>query len=134
VLTLGLIQSQNVVPWTHLGLLYLQHDDLELANEALLRAQTLDPDHTLAWVGQALVATANKHEADAKALLEHALTLAADVVSAFPKPLARYLVAACRPGVCLAPACAARRRTRLLPGVRAPRILRARALLPAARR
>jgi superkiller protein 3 len=71
---------QNVVTWVNLGLLYLHHDDLELANEALYRAQTLDPDYTLAWVGQGLVATANGHHVDAKALFEHAVTLAANVV------------------------------------------------------
>ncbi len=82
---------QNTATWTHLGLLYLYHNDIELANEALYRAQTLDPDYTLAWVGQALVATANGHESDAKALLEHAVGLASSVVSlrdgAFPSPL-----------------------------------------------
>jgi superkiller protein 3 len=73
--------AQNVAVWTHLGLLYLHHNDLQLANEALLRAQTLDPDYTLAWVGQALVAAANKHDTDAKNLLEHAVSLPSDVVS-----------------------------------------------------
>jgi hypothetical protein len=26
------------------------HDDLELANDVFLKTQTLDPDHTMAWV------------------------------------------------------------------------------------
>ncbi|KAH7888376.1 superkiller protein 3 [Phlebopus sp. FC_14] len=69
----------NVAAWVNLGLLYLYHNDLELANEALLRAQILDPDYTLAWVGQALVATANGHDVDARTLLEHAVGLTADV-------------------------------------------------------
>jgi Tfp pilus assembly protein PilF len=67
--------------WTNLGLLYFHHSDLELANEALSRAQTLDPDYTLAWVGQSLVATAYGDEVEAKARLEHAVGLAAVVVS-----------------------------------------------------
>ena len=67
--------------WTDLGLLYLYHNDAELANEALYRAQTLDPDYALAWVGQGLVATANGHDQDAKTLFEHAVTLSGDVVS-----------------------------------------------------
>ena len=67
--------------WTNLGLLYLFHDDLELANEALYRAQSLDPDHTVAWAGQGLVATANGHDTDARAMFEHAVGLTADVVS-----------------------------------------------------
>ncbi|KAF8557962.1 superkiller protein 3 [Imleria badia] len=71
--------SKNVVAWANLGLLYLYHDDLELANEALLRAQILDPDYTLAWVGQAMVAATNGHDADARGLLEHAVGLSADV-------------------------------------------------------
>ncbi|EIN11575.1 superkiller protein 3 SKI3 [Punctularia strigosozonata HHB-11173 SS5] len=65
------IDNKNPVTWTHLGLLYLYHGDAELANEALYRAQTLDPDYTLAWVGQGLVATANGHDTDARALFEH---------------------------------------------------------------
>ncbi|KAG9316442.1 superkiller protein 3 [Chiua virens] len=73
------LDSKSVVAWTNLGLLYLYHNDLELANEALLRAQILDPDYTLAWVGQAMVAGANGHDADARGLLEHAVGLSADV-------------------------------------------------------
>ncbi|KAK0232722.1 TPR-like protein [Armillaria fumosa] len=76
------IDSKNTATWTNLGLLYLYHNDVELANEALYRAQTLEPDYTLAWVGQALVATANGHESDAKALLEHAVGLASSVPAA----------------------------------------------------
>lgn len=72
---------KNVVTWTNLGLLYLHHNDLELANQALFRAQTLDPDYALAWIGQALVATANEHDIDAKTLLEHAVSLTASVAS-----------------------------------------------------
>lgn len=71
---------QSVVAWANLGLLYLYHNDLELANEALLRAQILDPDYTLAWVGQAMVAATNGHDADARGLLEHAVGLSADLV------------------------------------------------------
>lgn len=71
---------QSVVAWANLGLLYLYHNDLELANEALLRVQILDPDYTLAWVGQAIVAATNGHDADARGLLEHAVGLSADLV------------------------------------------------------
>ncbi|EGN99549.1 hypothetical protein SERLA73DRAFT_159810 [Serpula lacrymans var. lacrymans S7.3] len=76
------IDSKSVITWTNLGLLYLYRNDLELANEALYRAQTLDPDYTTAWVGQALVATANGHETDARALLEHTVTLTTDLPEA----------------------------------------------------
>ncbi|KAJ7188466.1 TPR-like protein [Mycena filopes] len=76
------IDSKNAVTWTNLGLLYLQQKDLELANQALFRAQTLDPEYTIAWVGQALVATANGHHTDSTTLFEHAVTLALAVPEA----------------------------------------------------
>ena len=59
---------------------YLHHEDVELANEAFYKAQTLDPDYALAWVGQGLVATANSHDREASALFEHATGLTAAVV------------------------------------------------------
>ena len=61
---------------------YLQHEDVELANQAFYKAQTLDPDYALAWVGQGLVATANQHHRDASALFEHATSLTAAVPEA----------------------------------------------------
>ncbi|KAG1851683.1 superkiller protein 3 [Suillus subluteus] len=73
------VDNKNVVAWTKIGLLYLYHNDIDLATQAFTRAQTLDPDHTLAWIGQALIATANGHEADARTLLEHAVSMTADV-------------------------------------------------------
>ena len=59
---------------------YLHHEDVELANEAFYKAQILDPDYALAWVGQGLVATANSHDREASALFEHATVLTAAVV------------------------------------------------------
>ncbi|KXN90207.1 Superkiller protein 3 [Leucoagaricus sp. SymC.cos] len=69
------LDSKNVVTWTNLGFLYYHHADLELANEAFFKAQVTDPDYSLAWLGQALVATANGHDLDAQTLLTHATTL-----------------------------------------------------------
>jgi superkiller protein 3 len=69
------------VTWTNIGLLYLQHGDLDLANQAFYRAQTLDPDYQVAWVGQALVATAHGDNTEAEAMFEHAVDLPAMVVS-----------------------------------------------------
>lgn len=66
--------------WTNLGLLYYYHGDLELANEALYRAQTLDSDYSVAWFGQGLVATANGHLIDAANIFEHITTLTAALV------------------------------------------------------
>ncbi|TFK44590.1 superkiller protein 3 [Crucibulum laeve] len=76
------IDSKNVTTWSNLGLLYLHHGDLELANETFYRAQVLDPDSALAWVGQALVALANKHDTDAMVLLEHAIGLSSPIAGA----------------------------------------------------
>ncbi|KAJ7755694.1 superkiller protein 3 [Mycena maculata] len=76
------IDSKNALTWTNLGLLYLHEKDLELANQALFRAQTLDPECTTAWVGQALVATADGHHTDSTTLIEHAVTLASAVPEA----------------------------------------------------
>lgn len=72
--------EQDAAIWTNLGLFYLHHEDLDLANQALLKAQTLDPDYTLAWVGQGLVASTNGHAEDSTVLFEHAISLAADIV------------------------------------------------------
>ncbi|KAJ3501664.1 hypothetical protein NLJ89_g9238 [Agrocybe chaxingu] len=73
------IDSKNASTWANLGLLYYHHGDVELANEALYRGQVLDPDNTLAWVGQFLIAAGNGDQVDAGLLLEHAVRL--------PKPV-----------------------------------------------
>ncbi|KAG6820878.1 hypothetical protein H0H93_010222 [Arthromyces matolae] len=73
------LDTKNVAAWTSLGLLYLYYNDIELANQALHRAQTLDPDYAMAWIAQALIATQNGHDADAVAILEHAIGLAPNV-------------------------------------------------------
>lgn len=77
------LDSKNSVTWVSLGLLYFYHGDLELANEAMYRAQVLDPDNTSAWVGQFLIAVANGHETDAQLLLHHAVGLTNPIVSKF---------------------------------------------------
>ena len=74
------LDSKNSISWLSLGLLYFYHGDLELANEAMYRAQVLDPDNTSAWVGQFFIALANGHEADAQLLLQHAVGLTNPVV------------------------------------------------------
>ena len=74
------LDGKNAGTWVSLGLLYFHHGDIELANEALYRAQVLDPDNTGAWVGQFLVARANNNQADATLLLEHAVGLSKPVV------------------------------------------------------
>lgn len=63
------------VPWANLGLLYLQHGDVELAREALMQAQTVDPEYAGAWVGLALVAQEAQDEQNAMTLFGHAVEL-----------------------------------------------------------
>ncbi|CAG8702325.1 7156_t:CDS:2, partial [Cetraspora pellucida] len=62
---------KSPVPWTNLGLLYLLHSDLDLANQAFSTAQSLDPDYAPAWVGQAYVANLWGSNESAE-LFEHA--------------------------------------------------------------
>ncbi|KAJ3841697.1 TPR-like protein [Lentinula raphanica] len=69
------IDTKNAATWTNLGLLFYHHNDLELANEAFYRAQSADPDCTLAWFGQALVALTSGHPSGAHSILEHAVGL-----------------------------------------------------------
>ncbi|KAF9245024.1 superkiller protein 3 [Melanogaster broomeanus] len=75
----------NASYWNALGSMYFM-DKPKAAQHAYVKAlehdtKILDPDYTLAWVGQALVATANGDDSDARTLFEHAVSLTADVVS-----------------------------------------------------
>lgn len=66
---------KSPIGWTSLGLLYLQHGDVELANESLIKAQTVDPDYGAAWVGQALIARHFGDHRASRVLFEHAVSL-----------------------------------------------------------
>lgn len=46
------IEPNNVVAWTNLGALYLSSGNAKLAHEAFRLAQSLDPAHAEAWIGQ----------------------------------------------------------------------------------
>jgi len=69
------IDSKDATVWCNLGMLYYFHEDVELAMEALRKAQVLDPDCAMAWVGQGLIASAGGNEKSARALFEHAVSL-----------------------------------------------------------
>lgn len=69
-----------MVAWTNLGLLYLHHQDLELADQAFLRAQVLDSNYPLAWLGQGLAASAHGCEPDAELIFEHIVGLETTIV------------------------------------------------------
>ncbi|GAC95416.1 hypothetical protein PHSY_002992 [Pseudozyma hubeiensis SY62] len=66
---------KSPIGWTNLGLLYFHHGDVELANESLIKAQTVDPDYGAAWVGQALVAQHFGDHRASRVLFEHAVSL-----------------------------------------------------------
>jgi superkiller protein 3 len=67
--------SRSAVPWTNLGIFYLVHGDHDLANQALLKAQVIDPDWSAAWIGQASLAASAGHVNESATLFEHAFTL-----------------------------------------------------------
>ncbi|KAF8629945.1 hypothetical protein AX15_003181 [Amanita polypyramis BW_CC] len=69
------IDVKSVVNWNNLGLLYLHHGDLELANESFIRAQTLDPENSVSWIGQALLRSMSGLDSETHELLAHAVTL-----------------------------------------------------------
>jgi superkiller protein 3 len=64
-----------VFNWNNLGFLYLHHSDYELASESFTRAQTLDPDNAVSWIGQALLRSITGLESEAQELLAYAITL-----------------------------------------------------------
>ncbi|CAF3398891.1 unnamed protein product [Rotaria socialis] len=48
--------QRSAVVYTNLGFLYYRHENIDLANKAFSKAQQTDPTHSLAWIGQALIA------------------------------------------------------------------------------
>jgi superkiller protein 3 len=88
---MSLIKVKNVATWTNLGLLYFHHGDLELSNEAFHRAQSLDPDYTLTWVGLAIIAAFRGQNQEAKTFFEHAVGLPTGVVRTSHFPHVKYL-------------------------------------------
>lgn len=57
--------------------MYLTLDEPELANQCLLKSQTLDPDYARAWLGQGLLADKSGDKDQARSLFGHSVTLAA---------------------------------------------------------
>jgi superkiller protein 3 len=62
------LNERSVHTWTNLGALYLLQNDSELAHQAFSRAQSQDPDYSLAWIGEGIVALLL---GDAKEALSH---------------------------------------------------------------
>uniref|UniRef100_H2XYI6 Tetratricopeptide repeat protein 37 n=1 Tax=Ciona intestinalis TaxID=7719 RepID=H2XYI6_CIOIN len=50
------LESNNCRAWSNLGMLYLQHNHVEMAHKAFKVAQSLDPSFCNSWIGQAAIA------------------------------------------------------------------------------
>ena len=70
------LNEKNARVWTNLGALYLVNNDTQLANEAFTRAQSTDPDHAQAWLGQGLIAEKTSDQKEARNLFSHAFEIA----------------------------------------------------------
>lgn len=46
------LENSSAVSWSNLGTLYLQHNHVQLANEAFQKAQSVDPKYSQSWIGQ----------------------------------------------------------------------------------
>ncbi|CAH7684460.1 hypothetical protein PPACK8108_LOCUS18613 [Phakopsora pachyrhizi] len=72
------LNPKSYIAWANLGFFYLTHSALDLANEAFLRSQTVEPEWSLAWLGQALIAYLNHDHDESFRLAEHAYSLSLD--------------------------------------------------------
>lgn len=69
------LNDRSAQVWTNLGVLYLLHNDVQLANEAFTRAQSTDPDYSQAWLGQGFLALLFGDAREARGLFEHAFDI-----------------------------------------------------------
>jgi len=70
------INDRSVHTWANLGALYLLQGDTELAHQAFSRAQSQDPDYSLAWAGEGIVALLTGDATEALSHFTHAFELA----------------------------------------------------------
>lgn len=70
------LDARDVGVWTNLASLYLRYGDVELAQQAFLRAQLVGPQHAASWVGHAVCARTIGDDSTARRLFAHALVLA----------------------------------------------------------
>jgi superkiller protein 3 len=66
---------KNPTVWSNLGFLCLQSGDYEIADDAFSKAQIVSPEHSLAWMGKAMVALQRGEPHLAENLFEQAATL-----------------------------------------------------------
>lgn len=69
------LDARSVRAWTALGALYLAHGDAELAHAAFARAQSTDPQHAPAWLGEGLVAARLGDKREALSHYTHGLEI-----------------------------------------------------------
>ncbi|KAF1835357.1 protein prenylyltransferase [Decorospora gaudefroyi] len=69
------LNERSVHTWTNLGALYLLQNDHELAHTAFSRAQSQDPDYSLAWVGEGIIALLTGDTNEALSHFTHAFEL-----------------------------------------------------------
>ncbi|CBX97981.1 hypothetical protein IAQ61_010084 [Plenodomus lingam] len=69
------LNERSVHTWTNLGALYLLQNDTELAHMAFSRAQSQDPDYSLAWVGEGIIALLTGEATEALSHFTHAFEL-----------------------------------------------------------
>ncbi|KAI4955615.1 hypothetical protein J4E91_001476 [Alternaria rosae] len=69
------LNERSVHTWTNLGALYLLQSDYELAHTAFSRAQSQDPDYSLAWVGEGIIALLTGDSNEALSHFTHAFEL-----------------------------------------------------------
>jgi superkiller protein 3 len=69
------LNERSVHTWTNLGALYLLQNDHELAHVAFSRAQSQDPDYSLAWVGEGIIALLTGDANEALSHFTHAFEL-----------------------------------------------------------
>lgn len=67
-------ESDNAIAWTNLGVLYLLHNEIQLAHNSFKNAQKSNPSYPVCWIGQALVAETIGHTQTTD-LFRHAITI-----------------------------------------------------------
>lgn len=49
------LNDNSAVTWTNLGVFYLINENLKLAHECFKKSQAIDPEYTVAWIGQVIL-------------------------------------------------------------------------------
>lgn len=69
------LNKKSAVPWTNLGVLYLQQGELKLANKVFGRAQQAETNFVNGWNGQAFIAEIMGETDEAMDLFKHCTSL-----------------------------------------------------------